>query len=56
MADFIDPEWTERCDVAFASLYLEAIDAATSGGQPSQPWSIAFAAPARLPRPTCCSA
>ena len=46
---FVDPEWTERWDVAFASLYLEALEAATNGGQPSRPWAIAFSAPAGMP-------
>jgi hypothetical protein len=34
---FVDPEWTERWDVAFASFYVEALEAAIGGGQPSQP-------------------
>jgi Family of unknown function (DUF5995) len=46
---FVDPEWTERWDVAFASLYLEALEAATKGGQPTRPWAIAFSAPADMP-------
>jgi hypothetical protein len=46
---FIDPAWTERWDVAFASLYLDALEAATSGGQPTRPWQIAFSAPDDLP-------
>ncbi len=46
---FVDPEWTERWDVAFASLYLDALEAATNGGQPSRPWQIAFGAPAEMP-------
>jgi hypothetical protein len=46
---FIDPDWTERWDVAFASLYLDALEAALSGGQPTRPWQIAFGAPPGLP-------
>ena len=29
---FTDPEWAERWDVTFASLYLDALEVATSGG------------------------
>jgi hypothetical protein len=46
---FLDPDWAERWDVAFASLYLDALAAAMSGGQPSRPWQIAFSAPNELP-------
>jgi hypothetical protein len=46
---FSDPEWVDRWDAIFASLYLDALEAATSGGQPSRPWQIAFAAPRDLP-------
>ena len=46
---FIDPEWAERWDVTFASLYLDALEVATSGGQPTRPWQIAFGAPRDLP-------
>ena len=46
---FTDPEWAERWDVTFASLYLDALEAATSGGQPTRPWQIAFGAPRGLP-------
>jgi len=46
---FVDPEWTERWDVAFADFYLDALEAATGDGQPSRPWTIAFGAPARMP-------
>ena len=42
---FTDPGWTERWDVTFANFYLDALEAATSGGQPSRPWAIAFGAP-----------
>jgi len=46
---FVDPEWVERWDVAFADLYLDALQAALAGGEPSRPWAIAFGAPADLP-------
>ena len=29
---FTDPKWAERWDVTFASLYLDALEVATSGG------------------------
>jgi len=46
---FADPEWTERWDVAFADLYLEALEQLQAGEQPSRPWAIAFAARRGLP-------
>jgi Family of unknown function (DUF5995) len=46
---FEDPEWVEQWDVAFAELYLRALDAHLSGGRPSWPWRLAFDAPADLP-------
>jgi Family of unknown function (DUF5995) len=46
---FADPEWTERWDVAFADLYLEALEQLQAGEQPSRPWAIAFGAPPGLP-------
>jgi len=46
---FTDPEWTERWDVAFADLYLEALEQLRAGQQPSRPWAVAFGAPADLP-------
>ena len=46
---FTDPEWTERWDVAFAGLYLEALERQQAGEQPSRPWAVAFAAPPGLP-------
>lgn len=45
-ARFEDPDWVERWDVAFARLYLEALDA---GDAASRPWRLAFSAPAQLP-------
>jgi uncharacterized protein DUF5995 len=46
---FEDPEWVERWDVAFAELYLVALDAHLGSGTPSRPWRLAFDAPADLP-------
>ena len=46
---FADPEWTERWDVAFADLYLQALEQVQAGEQPSRPWAIAFGAPPGLP-------
>jgi hypothetical protein len=46
---FADPGWVERWDIAFAELYLEALEAALAGRKPSRPWEIAFSAPAGLP-------
>jgi Family of unknown function (DUF5995) len=46
---FIDAEWVERWDVAFADLYLDALQAALEGRRPALPWDIAFSAPADLP-------
>jgi uncharacterized protein DUF5995 len=45
-AHFEDPSWVERWDVAFARLYLDALDA---GDGASRPWRLAFSAPAELP-------
>jgi hypothetical protein len=45
---FEDPEWVERWDVAFAELYLTALDTHLAGGIPSRPWRLAFDAPADL--------
>ena len=46
---FADPEWVERWDVAFADLYLDALEASVAGRRPARPWEIAFTAPAGLP-------
>ncbi len=46
---FGDPEWVERWDVAFAGLYLDALEASLAGRRPTRPWEIAFGAPAGLP-------
>lgn len=46
---FEDPGWVEAWDVAFAGLYLDALDADLCGGPVPRPWRLAFAAPASLP-------
>jgi uncharacterized protein DUF5995 len=46
---FADPSWVERWDIAFAELYLDALDAAIGGRRAPRPWEIAFSAPADLP-------
>jgi hypothetical protein len=50
LGGFVDPEWVERWDVAFAQRYLDALEAwsrdpATTPG----PWAVAFRAPAERP-------
>ena len=44
---FRDPEWVERWDVAFAGLYLDAVEAAQAGRRPPEPWAVAFGAGGR---------
>ncbi|HZZ55454.1 MAG TPA: DUF5995 family protein, partial [Trebonia sp.] len=46
---FTDAEWVERWDVAFADLYLDALETTLAGQRPARPWDIAFSAPADLP-------
>ena len=49
-AAFEDPEWVERWDVAFAELYLAALDLDLRGSPAvPRPWRLAFDAPAALP-------
>jgi hypothetical protein len=49
-ATFEDPAWVEGWDVAFAELYLTALDATLAGdSNVSRPWRLAFAAPPELP-------
>jgi Family of unknown function (DUF5995) len=49
-AFFEDPGWVERWDVAFANLYLTALDNELTGdGAVPRPWRLAFAAPRDLP-------
>ena len=43
---FEDPGWVEAWDVAFARLYLDALDADLTGvGRVPRPWRLAFHAP-----------
>jgi hypothetical protein len=48
-AAFEDPGWVEAWDVAFAQLYLDALDAYQSDGSTPRPWQLAFDADAGLP-------
>jgi len=41
---FLDDEWAERWDVAFADLYLVALEQWAGGEAPPTPWQIAFEA------------
>jgi uncharacterized protein DUF5995 len=41
---FVDGEWTERWDIAFADLYLEALEHWNRGDRPPAPWVVAFTA------------
>ncbi len=48
-ARFEDPEWVERWDVAFADLYLDALDLELDGSpRVPRPWRLAFDAPQSL--------
>ncbi len=40
---FVDPEWVERWDVAFADLYLAPLAADLAGRPVPGPWGVAFA-------------
>ena len=42
---FEDAAWVARWDVAFADLYLDALDAHLRGERPPRPWRLAFDAP-----------
>jgi hypothetical protein len=46
---FADPEWVDRWDVAFAQLYLDALDAGRRGDAVPEPWAVAFRAAAAQP-------
>ena len=46
---FADPGWVDRWDVAFARLYLDALDADRRGDRVPAPWEVAFAAAAARP-------
>ena len=41
---FEDPGWVEKWDVAFAELYLTALDTELAGERVPRPWRLAFAA------------
>src|SRR4051794_25427154 len=43
---FDDGEWVEDWDIAFANLYLAALDADLSGGRPPRPWPLPVPSPA----------
>src|ERR1700675_3519355 len=47
---FVDDAWTERWDIAFADLYLDALDAWNATGTAPGPWRIAFEAANATPR------
>ena len=46
---FADPGWVDRWDVAFARLYLDALDAARRGEPVPEPWAVAFGVAAAQP-------
>jgi hypothetical protein len=46
---FADPEWVDRWDVAFAQLYLDALDSGRRGDPVPEPWAVAFGAAAAQP-------
>ena len=48
-ACFEDPDWVRGWDVAFAELYIDALDADLAGERVPRPWRLAFDAPADLP-------
>ncbi len=47
---FVDGDWTERWDIAFADLYLDALDEWNATGSAPGPWRIAFQAANATPR------
>ena len=47
---FIDGAWTERWDIAFADLYLDALEEWNAKGSVPGPWRIAFEAANATPR------
>jgi hypothetical protein len=48
--EFTDSEWVERWDVAFANLYLDAVEAWEAGRTPPGPWAAAFGVTRQEPR------
>ena len=47
---FVDDAWTERWDIAFADLYLDALEAWNARGTAPGPWQIAFEGANATPR------
>jgi Family of unknown function (DUF5995) len=41
---FLDRAWVERWDVAFADLYLDALEVERAGRRLPEPWAVAFGA------------
>jgi len=48
--EFTDNEWVEDWDIAFANLYLDAVEAWEAGGRPPGPWQAAFGVTREGPR------
>jgi hypothetical protein len=48
--EFNDNAWVEVWDVAFANLYLDAVEAWEAGRPPAGPWTAAFGAARESPR------
>jgi hypothetical protein len=46
---FGDPDWVDAWDVAFAQLYLDALEADRDGRVVAQPWRVTFDAAAERP-------
>jgi hypothetical protein len=47
---FVDGAWTERWDIAFADLYLDALDEGNAGRPVPGPWRVAFESANTTPR------
>ncbi len=50
LGGFVDPAWAERWDVAFARLYLDALERWNEDGSAPGPWQVAFEAASSTPR------
>jgi len=50
LGGFVDPRWTERWDLAFAELYLEALERWNDDGTAPGPWQVAFGLAGSQPR------
>src|SRR5258705_11788059 len=46
---FADGEWLTRWDIAFAELYLDALEADRQGAPVSGPWRVALSTPGQGP-------